>query len=214
MPKSKIILADDHSFVRVGLKELINKDPNLMVIAEAANGQELLDILAERKCDAVVMDISMPEMDGLTALREIHKTYPALKILILSMLKDYPHFHGVMEHGASGYMVKDDAPEQLVAAIKTVLRGKKYASPSVSTMLVDRQLRTLGQGEIPSLEILTKREKEILAMIAQGKLNKQIAAKLKISIRTVEHHRANLTDKLGFKDTASLVKYALAKGLA
>jgi DNA-binding NarL/FixJ family response regulator len=118
-----------------------------------------------------------------------------------------------MAHGASGYMVKDDAPDQLVLAIKTILRGKKYISPSVTTMLTDRELRSLDQA-VPSLEILTKREKQIFAMIAQSMPNKNIATKLKISIRTVEHHRANLTDKLGFKDATSLVKYAMAKGLA
>ncbi len=212
MGKSKVIVADDHTFVRVGLKELINKDADLTVLAEAKNGRELLNILDNRKCDVVVMDISMPEMDGVAAIKEIQIKYPKLKILILSMIKDYPHFHEVMAHGASGYMVKDDAPEQLVLAIKMILRGKKYISPSVSTMLVDRQLRSLDEA-VPSMEILTKREQQILNMIAKSMSNKAIALKLKLSVRTIEHHRANLTDKLGIKDTASLVKYALAKGI-
>ena len=159
------------------------------------------------------MDISMPQMDGVTAIKEISQEYPRLRILILSMLKDYSHFKEVMAHGASGYMVKDDAPDQLVSAIKTILRGKKYVSPLVTIMLADREMRSLDEA-VPSLEILTKREKQILAMIAQSMPNKNIATKLKLSIRTVEHHRANLTDKLGLKDTASLVKYALTKGLA
>lgn len=212
MAKSKVIVADDHTFVRVGLKELINKDADLTVVAEAKNGKELLDILSGRKCDMVVMDISMPEMDGVAAIKEIQIKYPKLKILILSMIKDYSHFHEVMAHGASGYMVKDDAPEQLVLAIKMILRGKKYISPSVSTMLVDRQLRSLDEA-VPSLEILTKREQQILSMIVKSMSNKAIALKLKLSVRTVEHHRVNLTDKLGIKDAASLVKYAQAKGI-
>ncbi len=212
MPKSKIIIADDHTFVRVGLKELINKDPELMVVAEAKNGLELLETLTHKKCDLVVMDISMPEMDGVAAIKELNGRFRGIKILILSMLKDYPHFKEVMAHGASGYMVKDDAPEQLVAAIKNILKGKKHISPSVATLLADRELRSLDEA-VPSLEILTKREKQIFTMIAQSMPNKNIASKLKISIRTVEHHRANLTNKLGLKDTASLVKYALAKGL-
>lgn len=215
MEKAKIIIADDHSFVRVGLKELINKDPDLQVVAEAKDGQELLDLLStpKLKCDLIVVDISMPRMDGLTAIKHIHSRHPELKILILSMLKDYPHFQEVMTHGSCGYMVKDDAPDQLVSAIKAILKGKKYVSPSISTVLVDRQIHSLENGEIPSLEILTKREQEILTLIAQSMSNKRIAAKLKISVRTVEHHRANLTDKLGLKDTASLVKYSIAKGL-
>jgi two-component system response regulator NreC len=213
MTKNKIIIADDHTFVRVGLKQLINRESDLTVMAEAGNGQELLAVLAQKACDLVVMDISMPEMDGVTAVKKIHAQYPQLKILILSMLKDYPHFHEVMVNGASGYMVKDDAPDQLVTAIKTLLKGKKFISQSVTTMLAQREMRSLDEA-VPSLEILTAREKQILAMIAQSVPNKNIATKLKISIRTVEHHRANLTSKLGFKDVTSLVKYALAKGLA
>jgi DNA-binding NarL/FixJ family response regulator len=213
MGKSKIIIADDHTFVRVGLKELINKDPDLNVIAEAKNGRELLNLLDNKKCDLAVVDISMPEMDGVSAIRVIREAYPLTKILVLSMLRDYAHFHEVMSHGASGYIVKDDAPEELVLAIKSILKGKKFISPSVSSMLTDREVRSLDEA-VPSLEILTRREKQILTMIAKGMPNKNIAAQLKISIRTAEHHRANLTYKLGLKDTASLIKYALAKGLA
>ncbi len=213
MAKSKIILADDHSLVRGGLKELIHKDPDLTVVAEAEDGQKLLDFLHSTKCDLVVADISMPNMDGLTAIKIIHQKYPKIKILVLSMLKDYSHFQGVMAHGASGYMVKDDASEELVIAIKAILKGKKYVSPSVTTMLVDREVRGLEEGETPSLEILTEREKEILVLIAKGLANKNIASKLNLSTRTVEHHRSNLTDKLGIKNTAALVKLALSKGL-
>lgn len=212
MPKNRIIIADDHTFVRVGIKELINKDPGLTVIAEARNGLELLQILEKTSCHLVVMDISMPEMDGLATVVEISRRFKGLKVLILSMLKDYSHFHDVMAHGAHGYMVKDDAPDQLVAAIKTILKGKKYISPSVSTLLVERELRSLDSA-LPSMEILTRRERQVLTMLAQGMANKRIAAKLRLSVRTVEHHRANLTDKLGFKDAASIVKFAIAKGL-
>ena len=155
----------------------------------------------------------MPNMDGLTAIKAIHQKYPKIKILILSMLKDYAHFQMVMAHGANGYMVKDDASEELVTAIKTILKGKKYVSPSVTTMLVDREVRGPEETGAPSLEILTEREKEILILIARGLANKNIASKLDLSTRTVEHHRSNLTDKLGIKNTASLVKYALSKGL-
>lgn len=211
--KTKIIIADDHAIVRVGLKDLVQKDPDLTVVAEAKDGQELLERLSSHRCDLVVADISMPNMDGLTAVKEIHRKYPKVKVLILSMLKDYQHFKELMAHGASGYLVKDDAPEQLVIAIKTILKGNKFVSPSVSKVLVDHQLRSLDDGEIPSLEILTGREQQVLTMIARGLANKNIAAKLKISIRTVEHHRSNLTDKLGFKTPSALVKYAIDKGL-
>lgn len=214
MAKSKIIIADDHPLIRVGIKGMINKDPDLTVVGEAENGEELLALLAHQKCDLAVTDISMPRMDGLTAVKKIREEFPQTKILILSMLKDYPHFQEVIARGANGYMVKDDAPDQLIPAIKMILKGKKYVSPSVTTMLMDKELHSLDKGEMPSLEILTKREREILAMIAAGLANKIIASRLNLSVRTVEHHRANLTDKLGLKDTASLVKYALSKGLA
>lgn len=213
MTKSKIILTDDHAVVREGLKNLIQKDPTLTVIAEAQDGQELMDLLPLHKCDLIVMDISMPNKDGVTALKEIRRKYPKAKVLILSMLKDFQHFEEVMRHGASGYMVKDDAPDQLLLAIKTIIRGNKFVSPSVSKVLVDRQLRSVDDGEVPSLEILTKREQQVLTMIAKGMANKNIAVKLKLSIRTVEHHRANLTDKLGLKTPAALVKYAIDKGV-
>lgn len=213
MAKFRIILADDHAVVRVGLKELIQKDPQLKVVAEAKDGEELLDLLRLRSYDLIIMDISMPNVDGLCALKEIHTRYPKAKVLMLSMLKDYQHFQEVMRHGALGYMVKDDAPDQLIVAIKSVLRGNKFVSPSISKVLVDRQLRSVDDGEVPSLEILTKREQQVLVMIAQGLANKNIATKLKISIRTVEHHRSSLTDKLGLKTPAALVNYAISKGL-
>lgn len=213
MAKSRIIIADDHTVVRVGLKELIQKSPDLTVVAEAGDGEQLLERLASHKCDLVVVDISMPNMDGLEAIKAIHQRYPKIKILVLSMLKDYQHFQEVMSHGASGYVVKDDAAEQLTLAIKAILRGNRFVSPSVSKVLIDRELHSMDSGGIPSLEILTKREKQILSLIAQGRANKNIAAKLEISIRTVEHHRAHLTDKLGLKTPAALVKYAIEKGL-
>lgn len=213
MDKFRIVIADDHPLIRIGLKDMIQKDPELVVVGEAQNGEELLKILAQSPCDLVVTDISMPKLDGVAVIDRIRHDFPEMKILVLSMLKDYAHFQGVMSRGASGYIVKDDAPDQLIPGIKQVLRGRKYISPSATTLLVERELHSLDQGEMPSLEVLTLREKEILGLIAQGLPNKQIAARLKISVRTAEHHRAHLTDKLGFKDTASLVKYAISKGL-
>ena len=210
----KIIIADDHNVVREGLKVLIKKDPQLRVVGEAGNGEELLVILKSVPCDLIIVDIAMPEMDGLSALKEIKRLYPRLKVLMLSMLKDYEHFKNARIHGASGYLAKDDAGDELITAIKSVLKGKNYVSSSVTTLLAERQIRSLENGEYPSLEILTKRERQVLRLIAKGLANKNIAAKLKISVHTVENHRAHLSDKLGLNNTASLVKYAIAKGLA
>lgn len=209
----KIILADDHSIFRAGLKGLLDKDAQLKVVAEAQNGEELLAKLRSNKCDLIVLDLSMPEMDGISALKIVRQKYPKVKVLVLTMQKDVEHFKHAMKAGAGGYLLKDDAYEQLPLAIKVVLKGKQYISPAIAELTTDRFIRSLDDLEGPSLEILTKRELEILRCISNSLSNKNIAAKLKISIRTVETHRANLSNKLGIKNTAGLVKYAISKGL-
>ena len=208
-----IILADDHAIFRAGLKGLLDKDPQFKVTAEAQNGKDLLSKLRSAKCDLIVLDLSMPEMDGISALKAIRQKYPRVKILVLTMQKDVEHFKHAMAAGAGGYLLKDDAYEQLPLAVKVVLKGKKYISPVIAELTTDRFIRSLDDLEGPSLEILTKRELEILKLIANSSFNKNIAARLKISIRTVESHRANLSNKLGIKNTAGLVKYAISKGL-
>ena len=213
MAEHKIILADDHEILRAGLKSLINKEPFFRVVGEAGDGEELLSQLKSVKCDLIVMDLSMPRVDGLAAIKEIRQKFPKIKILVLTMQKDHEHFKYAMTYGANGYLLKDDAYEQLVLAIKMILKGKKFVAPSVATLEAERFIRSLDETDMPSMEILSKREKEILKFVAGGFPNKSIASKLKISIRTVETHRANLTNKLGIKNTAGLVKYAFSKGL-
>jgi len=209
----KIILADDHAILRAGLKGLIDKDPDLKIVEQASNGAELLAKLKSQKCDLAIVDISMPEMDGLTAIKVIKQKYPKVKILVLTMQKDNEHFKHALISGADGYLLKDDAYEQLILAIKLLLKGKRYTSPSISEVVTDRFIRSLDEVEGPSIEILTKRERKILELVASGLPNKNIASRLRISIRTVETHRANLSNKLGIKNTAGLVRYALSKGL-
>jgi len=214
MTKYKIVLTDDHGFVREGLKRLIEKEASFEVSDEATDGEDLLEKLKMHKCDVIIMDLSMPKMDGIEALKEVRKKYPKIKVLILSMLKDYKHFEHAMANGASGFMAKDDACDQINIAIKKILNGKKFVSPSVATLLADRLVRSLDEVEAPSLEIFTKREKEVLTLIAGGMASKNVAHKLKISVRTVANHRANICEKLGFRTTAALVKFAISKGLA
>jgi len=213
MPSYKIFLADDHKIFRQGLVSLIEKDQDLKIAGQAKDGEDLLSQLKNVKCDVVVTDLSMPNMDGLEAIKLIRKKYPKIKILILTMLKDHEHFKHAMGSGASGYLLKDDAFDQLSMAIKLIMRGKKYVSPSVSAMETDRLLRSIDEAEDPSSDILTKRESQILKCVTSGLANKNIASKLKISIRTVEAHRTNLSNKLGIKTTAGLVKFAISKGL-
>ena len=213
MAEYKIILADDHEILRAGLRSLITQESFLKVVGEAGDGEELLRQLGRVKCDLIVMDLSMPHMDGLAAIKDIRQKFPKIRILVLTMQKDHEHFKYAMGYGASGYLLKDDAYEQLVLAIKMILKGKKFISPSVASLETERFVRSLEETDVPSLEILSKRETEILKLVAGGLANKIIALKLKISIRTVETHRANLTNKLGIKNTANLVKYAFSKGL-
>lgn len=212
MPKEcRIVLADDHKIFRAGLKSLLDKEPGLKIVGQAADGEDLLAVVRTVKCDLVVLDLSMPKVDGIAALRILSKKYPKLKILILTMLKDNEHFKQAMAHGASGYVLKDDAFEQLARAVKAIMQNKQYVSCSVLALDNDCSVRLQDEIQTPSLEILTTREKEILKGIASGMANKNIATNLKISVRTVEAHRGHLTHKLGIKTTANLVKYAIAK---
>ena len=214
MPGYKIILADDHAIFRAGLKSLIAQEEGLRVVGEAQNGEDLLEQLKSLRCDLIVLDLSMPELDGMTAIKMIRAKYPKIKILILTMQKDGLHFKRAMTSGASGYLLKDDAYDQLLLAIRLILKGKRFISPSVSALMTERFLRSQDEAQNSALDILTKREKQILELITSGLANKNIAARLKISIRTVEAHRINLTGKLGIKSTAGLVKYAISRGLS
>ncbi|MCA9401907.1 MAG: response regulator transcription factor [Candidatus Omnitrophica bacterium] len=213
MEEQRIILADDHEMFRQGLRGLIEKDKTFRVVAEARDGHHLLEIMLAQECEVVITDLSMPNLDGMSVIRRIHDQYPQVKILVLTMQKDHEHFKLAMAQGASGFILKEDAFEQLLLAIKIVLMGKQYVSSSVSTILTDRYIRSIDDAQAPSLDLVTRREKQILTLIAKGLANKNIAQKLQLSVRTVETHRANLTNKLGIKSTAGLVKYAISKGL-
>jgi DNA-binding NarL/FixJ family response regulator len=209
----RIVLADDHEILRAGLKGLLDRQPDFKVVAQAKDGEELLEKLTSVKADCVVMDLSMPNLDGLATLKEIRQKFPKIKCLVLTMQKDQEHFKRAMAFGASGYVLKDNAFDLLVMAIKMVMKNKTFVSPAMSDLITEQYVRSIKDGDVPSLEILTVREREILKLVAQGYANKNIATHLKISIRTVETHRNRLIHKLGFKTTAALVKYALAKGL-
>lgn len=213
MPVHRVVLADDHEMFRQGLKSLVEKDKELKVVGEAKDGVDLLALLSDVRCDLAVVDLSMPNLDGMNAIKEIREHYPNVKILVLTMQKDHEHFRHAMSFGASGYLLKDDAFDQFSRAVKQVLKGKQFVSPSVSTLLTERFLRSVDEQETPCTEILTTRERQVLTLIASGLANKQIAAKLRLSVRTVETHRNNLINKLGIRTTAGLVKYAISKGM-
>ncbi len=213
MSELRIILADDHEIFREGLKSLIDRDSDIEIVGLAADGEELVQMAAKNDFDVIVTDLNMPNMDGLAAIQTIRQDKPDAKILVLTMLKDHEHFKHAMANGANGYLLKDDAYDQFVMAVRTIARGKKFVSASVAQLETERYLRSLEESDAPSTDLLTKREMEILKFVAAGLANKNIASRLGISVRTVETHRNNFTNKLGIKTTAGLVKFAISKGL-
>ncbi|MCR4338232.1 MAG: response regulator transcription factor, partial [Candidatus Omnitrophica bacterium] len=168
MPGYKIILADDHKILREGIKSLIEKDPSFKVVGQAQNGEELLTLLKKIRCDLIVLDLSMPQMDGIATLKKVHHQFPKIKILILTMQKDIEHFKHAMAGGAFGYLLKEDAYDQLLLAIKVALKGKRFISPTLEHFLTEQYVRSLDEGQESSPNILTKREFQILKLVAQG----------------------------------------------
>ena len=197
-----IVLADDHALFRQGLAGIIKGAADLEVIGEAGDGLELLSLLKELKPHLVILDISMPKLRGLEAIREIKATSPETRILILTMHKEY--IHHALSAGADGYLLKEDADTDLFSAVESIRQEKVYLSSRLQTGLT----RIWAHVADP----LTLREKGVLKLIAEGKTNKEIAEALAIGVRTVESHRASLLEKLGIKGTAELVKYALENG--
>ena len=214
MRRYRIILADDHVLLRTGLKSILEKTADLEVVGEAGDGLELLNLLRKLKANMIILDISMPNLRGIEAIHEIKAIHPGLKILILTMHKDKEYLHQAISAGADGYLLKEDADTELFSAIETVRGGKIYVSPHLSNGLVNEWAK-IRRGESKPVSDplrLTTREKENLKLIAEGKSSKEIADLLFISVRTVEHHRANIMKKLNMKKTAELVKYAIKKG--
>lgn len=213
MPAHTIVLADDHALIRQGLKKIIEEDSSLQVIGEVGDGLELLQLLRELTPDLVVLDISMPNLRGIEAIAEAKKICPRVRILILTMHKNEQYFHCAMSAGADGYMLKDDSDSELLTAIATVLAGEVYISSYFSEVLNEETIISYKNKEWrPPSEALTTRERQVLKLVAEGETSRDIATKLSISIRTVEHHRANLMKKLNLKNAADLIRYAISKG--
>jgi len=204
----KIIIADDHSIIRDGLKAMLEKNDFCRIVGEAANGEELLELLKTTTCDVVCTDISMPVMDGVEATKQIVKNFPKVKVMCLSMHEEAGFIKKMMEAGAVGYVFKDSSKDELKEAIQAVESGKKYFNQKLFDILLNMES---GGKEI---SVLSSREKEILKLIAEEYTNPEIAEKLFLSVRTVDTHRQNLIQKLDVKNTAGLVKYAIKSGLA
>ncbi len=209
-----LVLADDHVLFRKGLERILEKKGDLEVVGQAGDGLELLNLLKKLTPHMIILDISMPNLRGLEAIHEIKGVCPDVKVLILTMHKDRDYLYQAIAAGAKGYLLKEDAEKELFSAIEKIRQGKVYVSPKLSEELVDDLTKNPSRNHQPSFKphLLTQRDREVLKLIAEGKSGKEIADLLSISVRTVEHHRANLMAKLSLKKTADLVKYAIQKG--
>jgi len=211
----KTILADDHTIVREGLRALLLADKGIEVVGEAHNGREAVEMAAALHPDVVVMDIAMPLLNGLEATRQILEASPAVKVLILSAHSDDAYIDRVISIGAVGFLIKQTSAQILAKAIHEVMSGKAFYSPQVSKRLRDHYHRPERDGALVVKKAtgLTSRELEVIQLVAEGQANKQVAAGLNISIKTVEKHRQHLMDKLNIHDTAGLTRYAIAQGI-
>lgn len=210
---TRILLADDHALVRSGLRMILDNEPDLRVVAEAANGYDAVTALAEDRIDLVILDIAMPRMTGIQAAREITRTRPGVRILMLSMYDNEQYFFESLKAGASGYVLKSVADRDLIEACRSTMRGESFLYPGAVTALVRDYLQLVRQGSALPEAILTPREEEVLKLIAEGYSARDIAATLVISAKTVDRHRANILQKLGLRDRLELTRYAIRAGL-
>ncbi len=206
----RIVVADDHNLVRGGICALLKNETDLVVVGEAKNGREAIQAVQDVKPDVVLMDISMPEMNGLEATCRIRSEFPKVKVLCLSMHKEDDIVASALEMGAAGYLVKDCCREELVRAIRTVAAHQTYISPSVAAQVVERLRACPGKQPI---SMLTSREREVLQLLAEGYSTKKIASLLRLSIKTIASHREHLMQKLGIANVAGLTKFAIQHGL-
>lgn len=212
MSKLRIILADDHKLIREGLRMLVNSQADMEVVGEADNGRIAITLTHELQPDVVVMDVSMPELNGLKATEKLKELFPSIKILTLTRHMDEGYLKQLLEAGASGYVLKQSASEELVRAIHAVVNGQTYLDPAMMEQFVGNVIGRRAARGSPAKGDLSPREEEVLRLIAWGHLSKEVAARLQISIKTVEAHKTNGMQKLGMKSRIDLVHYALLQG--
>jgi two-component system, NarL family, response regulator NreC len=210
---TRILLADDHKITRQGLRSLLEKQKDMEVVAEADNGRTAIRLAAELAPDVIIMDVTMKDLNGAEATKQILAKSPDIKIIALSMHSDALYVTEMLKCGASGYLLKDCAFEELARAIRTVADDKTYLSPAISGVVVEDYIHRLTSIEVTGPDILTDREKEVVQLMAEGNSTKQIALKLHISVKTVETHRRQVMAKLNIHNVAELTKYAIRKGM-
>jgi len=213
MSRITVVVAEDHTIVRKGICSLIDGKADIQVVGEAEDGRDAIDKVTALLPDVVIMDITMPHLNGLEATRQIKKMFPQIKILALTMYTNEEYILQILQAGASGYVIKQAAPAELISAIHAVYRGDSFLSPSISKTIIDEYLRHTVPNVPAEHEKLTDREREVLQLIAEGCSNREIANKLQVSVKTVGVHRTNLMEKLEIHNVTDLVKYALRKGI-
>jgi two-component system response regulator NreC len=221
MSQIQILLADDHQMIRTGLKSFLESQPDFKVIAEASNGREAIERALETRPDIVLMDITMPEMDGLEATRQLKKLWPECVILCLTVHEDKFYFMEMLASGASGYLTKQAASDELVSAIHAVAQGHVYLQPALARWLLEDYQQLANKQEVTGneseaavkLEVLSERERGVLEMVAQGLTNQQIGEKLELSPKTIARHRERIMSKLNLHTRVELVRFAISSGL-
>ena len=209
----KVLLGDDHRIMRQGLRALLEKEPDIEVIGEAEDGYSTIELARKLKPQVVVMDITMPNLNGIEATHQITKEIPGVKVLALSMHVDQRFVEEMLKAGATGYLPKDCASEELVCAIRTVLNNQTYLSPTIADIVRRDYVRQGPKADTSVFSILTLREREVLQLLAEGKTSKAIASHLDVSVKTIETHRQHIMEKLDFHSLAELTKYAIREGL-
>jgi|SRR5581483_4297659 len=208
--KTRILLADDHAVVRQGFRMILAGQPGFEIVGEASNGREAVELAEKLHPDVVVMDVAMPELNGIEATRRIAQTSQRTRVLALSMHKDAVYVREILKAGARGYLLKDAFDRDLVAAVKALARGESYLSPAISDLVLSDYRKHVTDP----VDLLTSREREVLQMIAEGKTNKEIANALQLSVYTIDAHRGRIMEKLNLHSTPELVRFAVRNGLA
>jgi two-component system, NarL family, response regulator NreC len=209
MARIRILLADDHAVVRQGFKMILDAQPDMEIVGEAGNGRQTVELAEKLKPDVIVMDVAMPELNGIEATRRVTGSVPHARVIALSMHKDSVYVREVLRAGARGYLLKDSGAGDLVFAVRAVARGEGYLSPAVSDAVLDDYRRHVTDP----IDLLTSREREVLQMLAEGKTNKEIAAILNLSVYTVDAHRGRIMEKLNLHSINELVRFAVRSGL-
>jgi two-component system, NarL family, response regulator NreC len=210
----RMVIVDDHPFLRTGLRCVLEEHPEFRVVGEAADGREGVQLVEKEKPNLAILDIGMPNLNGIEAARQIHDSFPEVAIIMLSVHSDESYVLRALKAGARAYLLKQSAEADLITAVKAVMQGKSFFSPAVSQMLLEDYMRQLRDRQAEdTYDLLTAREREILQMVAEGKSNKEIANLLHLSPYTIETHRANMMEKLSLHNVPELILYAVRKGI-